>query len=411
MEVRQAEESPDAGLVLSGLRLERPVGGGRVLGHDGEGRVVMVEGGLPGEVVDVVLRGSRGRARLGEVGRVLEPVSGRVEPPCPEVARGCGGCDLQHASPALQRSMKVEVARDALRHLAGLRDVPVEPGADLPASGYRTTLRLAVGEGRVGFRHRRSHDVVPVGSCLVAHPALADLPGRIAPGHAREILLRTSVAENRTIAVVDPRRDDCVVPAGVRVVGRDRLRSGARVWLTEEVAGHRLRVGADSFFQSGPLGAAALGQAVARALEGFDADRDRLVDLYGGIGLFTVMLGARRSEVVERSSSAAADARRNTAAVGARVTRVAVGSWRPGRAEAVVADPPRAGLGRAGVEAVVSTGADRVALVSCDPAALGRDVGLFSDRGYRPVRVELVDQFAHTSHVEAVTSLVRAEGR
>ena len=132
-----------------------------------------------------------------------------------------------------------------------------------------------------------------------------------------------------------------------------------------------------------------------------------MADLYGGVGLFAVGLGARSSVVVERSPSSAADARINTQHLDATIVRVAVERWRPSAADVVVADPARSGLGKDGVRAAVATGARRVALVSCDPASLARDVGLFASSGYRPLGVELVDLFPHTHHVEAVTTLER----
>jgi tRNA/tmRNA/rRNA uracil-C5-methylase (TrmA/RlmC/RlmD family) len=111
----------------------------------------------------------------------------------------------------------------------------------------------------------------------------------------------------------------------------------------------------------------------------------------------------RRVTLVEASASAAADARVNLAALDARVVRSDVGRWRPRRADAVVADPPRAGLGKAGVRAVAGTRAPRVVLVSCDAGALGRDAGLLARAGYRLVHATLVDQFVGTPHVEVVT--------
>ena len=404
-------DSPSAPQIEA--RLERAVAGGVVLGRDAGGRVVLAEGGLPGERVTVALRDDRPRMAAGEVVEVLQTSPDRVEPPCAEVVRGCGGCDLQHASPGLQRAMKVEVVTDALRRLGGVRDVPVRVVEELDGEGYRTTLRLVVDEdGRLGFRRRRSHDPLAVARCLVAHPLLQPVLAEGRFDDAGEVLLRASVATGDVLAVADPTASGAVVPEGVRAVGQDELGSGTRVWLHEDVDGHRLRVSARSFFQSGPSTAAALGRAVARAVHGsdpgahrFDPATDRFVDLYGGIGLFTVLLGARRSEVVERSASSVADARANTAALGAKVVKVAVERWHPSPADVVVADPSRDGLGTAGAAAVAATGAARVALVSCDPAALGRDVALLAGHGYACRGVELVDMFPHTHHVEVVTAL------
>jgi 23S rRNA (uracil1939-C5)-methyltransferase len=308
--------------------------------------------------------------------------------------------------------MKVEVLRDALAHLAGLHDPDIDPGPVLEPTGYRTTLRLGVHEGRVGFRHRRSHRLVTVEDCLVAHPNLREvLSGCRFPG-AREVVLRTSHASGETLAVVDAGAGGAEVGDGVRVVGERQLRHGARAWLHEEVDGHRLRVSARSFFQPGPAGAAALATAVGAALDGAEAGPGSPVaDLYGGVGLFSVTLGARGGELVERSASAIADARANTADLDTRVRRVAVERWTPSPAGAVVADPPRQGLGATGADAVAATGARRVALVSCDPASLARDAVLLRERGFELAGVRLVDQFTHTHHVEAVATFRPVAGR
>src|SRR5690606_23205851 len=161
------------------------------------------------------------------------------------------------------------------------------------------------------------------------------------------------------------------VLAGVRVVTGADLAAGRRAWLHEDVAGARLRVSARAFFQPGPAAAEALVGAVAAAA-GEVGDGTRLVDLYGGVGLFAATVGRRaRVELVEASAPAVADARVNLRGRPARVVRSDVARWRPRRADVAVADPPRAGLGRAGVRAVAATGAARVVLVSCDAGSLG----------------------------------------
>ncbi len=389
------------------MLLERAVAGGSVLGHDADGRVVLVRDGLPGESVSVAVESDKPRLVRGVVDGVLDAADERVEPQCRFVAEGCGGCDLQHASEALQASMRVEVVRDALSHLAGVDNVPVQQVEPAATAAGRTTMRLAVLDGRLALRRHRSHELVAIPECLVAHPALGPVlaEGRF-PG-AKEVTVRASASTGDVVAVVAPDSRTAEVPDDVRVVGADELGRNQRAWIHEEVDGHELRVSAQSFFQSGPVAAAALGRAVKRALGGFAPATDRLVDLYGGIGLFTVLLGARNAVVVERSAAAVADARVNTGHLGAKVVKVAVGGWRPSAADAVVADPSRKGLGAEGVRAVVATGAPRVALVSCDPAALGRDVALLAEQGWDATGIEVVDMFPHTHHVEAVTTLVR----
>lgn len=130
-----------------------------------------------------------------------------------------------------------------------------------------------------------------------------------------------------------------------------------------------------------------------------------MADLYGGVGLFAAVLGAERPIVVERSAASVADARVNLADRDATIVRSAVERWRPSPVNVVVADPARSGLGRDGVRAVAATGAGRVVLISCDAAAMVRDLEMLTASGYRATRIEVLDLFPHTHHVEVVSTL------
>lgn len=385
--------------------MERFVAGGVALGRQDGGRVVLAEGALPGERVVVELGVDKPTLARGVAIEVLRASPDRVEPPCPEALAGCGGCDLQHAGTELQRQLKAEVVRDALARIGRLPDVRVDQGEHLSTSDHRTVLRCAVRDGRAGLRRRRSTEVHVLDRCLVAHPLVEQIvaEGRF-PG-AEEIIVRVGARTGERMVVVSPTVGDAVVPPGVALVGADELAGGADVFVHELVARRRFRISAGSFFQARPDGAEAAVRAVGRALAPFDPVADRLVDLYGGVGLFTAGLGARRSVVVERSPWSVRDARVNLDALGAEVVRADVNHWSPIPADAVVADPARAGLGAEGADAVAGTGATSVALVSCDAAALARDARLLVDRGYRVQGVELVDMFPHTHHIEAVTAL------
>ncbi len=390
--------------------VDRLVVGGAALGHEPGGRVVMVNGGLPRERLRVRLVEERPRMSTAEVVAVLDPSPVRVVEPCPELHRGCGGCDLQYASPVAQPDLKADIVRDALARSvrAGrIDEIPVAAGEQLESWGYRSTVRCGVVDGRLAFRRRRSEDLLAIDDCMVASAPAQEIirSGRF-PG-ADEVTVRVGVRTGEVLVVVSPTvADGTVVPEGVRVIGADELRSGRRAWFHEEVAGHRFRISAASFFQSGPRGAEALIDAVRRSVGPLDGST-RFVDLYGGVGLFAVALGAERPVVVERSPSSIADARVNLAGRDATIVRSAVERWRPSAADVVVADPARAGLGRDGVRVAVATGAQRVALVSCDVASLVRDVELMVAAGYRATGVEVVDMFPNTHHVEAVTSLVK----
>lgn len=394
------------------FHVDRMVPGGLGLAHDADGRVVLIDGALPGDTVTVEVTETKPRLIRGRVVEVTVPSPERIAERCPEVAKGCGGCDLQHASLSTQQSLKVAMVSDALRRIGRVEGIPIRVGRQLPGWGFRTTLRCGVGEGpdgRLGFRRRHSNDIHTVDACLVAHPLVAQIAeeGRF-PG-ADEVTVRVGANTGDRLVVVSPSVGDAVVPDGVTLVGSDAVRGGSQANYHEVVAGHRFRISAGSFFQTRVDGAEALVDAVGRALGPILASGGRLVDLYGGVGLFTGSLGARGGVLVERSRSSVADALVNLSDLDTEVVGAPVERWKPVPADAVVADPARSGLGKAAAAAVVATGAEKVALVSCDPASLARDVGLLSASGYRALGVEIIDMFPQTHHIEAVTVLNRVK--
>lgn len=389
------------------LRAHAVAVGGDAVCRTDEGQVVFVSGALPGEVVRARVRAVHARYAHADLVEVIEASASRVEPVCPHVGRGCGGCPWAHVGPGAQRDLKMGMIVEALTRLGGLSEPRVEGGPDLAGFGYRTTVRAAVVDGRAGYRRLHSEVRLAVDSCPIAHPLVEEMlvAGRF-PG-ADEVTLRVGASTGERLALVDPRVGESELPEGVRIVGRDELRAGRRAWYHEEVAGARFRISAGSFFQTRHDGAAALVAEVARALD--DADPQApMADLYGGVGLFAATVGRGRPvTLVERSDSSIADARVNLAGLDATIVRAAVERWRPSPAAVVVADPPRAGLGKAGVERVDRTGASHLALVSCDAGSLGRDAALLAAAGWRHERSTLVDLFPHTPHVEVVSRFVR----
>jgi len=395
-------------MLLSEVRVDDVAVGGDGIARADDGRVVFVRGGVPGDVLDAEVTEDRPRMLRADVVAVRAPSEHRTTPPCVHAAEGCGGCGWQHVDLAGQRRWKVRMLEEALRRL-GRVEGEVSPGPDLPAAGFRTTLRCLVTPDGLAFRSARSHDAVPVASCLVAHPALDELVRHGRFGGADEVVLRVGAATGERLAVVDPAVGPGVVlPGDVTVVGADELAAGREAWFHDEVAGHRFRISARSFFQTRTDGAEALVAAVRAAAAGAWGG-GHLVDLYGGVGLFAATLGGgMRATVVESSRSSVADAEVNLAGRDAEVVRAPVERWRPVPADVVVADPPRAGLGRKGVEVATATGARHLVLVSCDAAAFGRDAGLLEAAGWTRRSSTLVDLFPHTPRVEVVSGFERA---
>ncbi|MEI7593907.1 MAG: TRAM domain-containing protein [Actinomycetes bacterium] len=392
------------------------IAGGEALARDADGRVVFVRGALPGEQVEVQITDRRKEWARAEVESILIASPSRVEPPCPSVAAGCGGCDLQHANPTTQPEMKAAMVIDALKRLGGIENPQVEFGPSLPAEGFRTTVRAAVVDGRAGLRRHHAHDVVFPEHCLVAHPLLNELLVSGDFAEAKEVTLRIGAVTGDRMALVDPSSDGVVLPRDVLVVGTKAVKAGRRAWIHDEVAGRRWRISARSFFQTRTDGAEALVDAVARS--GGDAFAGaHLVDAYAGVGMFAGSLlagslpdGVGRpasAVVVERSASSIADARHNLEGLEVRIVKADLEKWSPSNADIVVADPARAGLGRKAVTALATTGASVVVLVSCDPASFGRDTKLLTEAGFRLERAELVDLFPQTHHVEVVSRFFR----
>ena len=166
----------DAGATVEVLDLDVSgvAHGGWCVARDSDGRVVFVRHALPGERVRARVTEATASFARAEAVEVLRASADRVAPRCPHARPGgCGGCDWQHADLAAQRRFKAEVVREQLRRIAGLdREVTVEPVAgDDDGLGWRTRVRFSVGAGgTAGLLAHRSHDVVEVGDCPIAHP-------------------------------------------------------------------------------------------------------------------------------------------------------------------------------------------------------------------------------------------------
>lgn len=386
------------------VRADRVAHGGFVVARH-EGVVVFVRHALPGEQVLVEVTEGRDGDRFlrADAVQVLESSPGRVEPPCPWAGPGrCGGCDFQHVALPAQRALKAAVVAEQLQRLAGLSvDVEVEavPG-DHDGLGWRTRMQWSVApDGTPGLRRHRSHEVMPVDRCLIAHPGLPDVVGSRWP---------------------DASSVESIVSAGGEQLRLVTSRDGASfadgpLALHEEAVGRPWRVTGSGFWQVHPGAADALVPAV---LEGLSPQRDeRALDLYAGVGLFAAALAAAVGPAghvlaVESDQVAAADATANlgdlpqVAVLRERVDRVFDGSA-VRAADVVVLDPPRTGARRSVVAGVAGLSPRAVAYVACDPAALARDVAFFAEHGYALGSVRAFDLFPMTHHVECVAVLAR----
>jgi tRNA/tmRNA/rRNA uracil-C5-methylase (TrmA/RlmC/RlmD family) len=433
--------------------------GGWCVARPDDGPVVFVRHALPGETVRARVTDVTSRLARAEAIEILVASPDRVEAPCPHARPGgCGGCDWQHATLPAQRALKATVLRQQLRRLAGLdREITVEPlpGDEEPGAGlgWRTRVQFAVRpDGVAGLRAHRSHEVIDVGECVIAHQGITELGlmARHWPGTSSvEALVATGSAERAVI--VSPASS---IPAGSGpegsappdIPGADAMlrRAGplnplkplnrrltpvrGRAYLSQHAAGRDWRVSAGVFWQVHPGAADALTDAVTTALE--PRPGDVALDLYCGAGLFAGVLAPAVGPGgtvtgIEADAAAVRDARHNlrqwpwarvhkgdVAAVlrrGGSPARSGAGGAALPPARLVVADPPRSGLAREVIEYLGATGhgAARFAYVSCDPATLARDIGLLMARGWVLDGLRAFDAFPMTHHVECVATLLR----
>ncbi|MEU1836939.1 class I SAM-dependent RNA methyltransferase [Micromonospora chersina] len=372
-----------------------------------EGQVVFVRHALPGErVVAEVTELHRGFARADAV-EILTASADRVEPPCPYAKPGrCGGCDLQHVTPAAQLDWKAAVVREQLTRLGGLTDDQIDalgvrvealPGGPL---GWRSRVRYAVdAAGRAGLLKHRSHEVVPIDRCLIAHPAIQDLPV-LTPGGARwpeADAVETVASTGGDVSVVA-----FAEGAPTPVSGPAEVR--------EVAAGRDWTLPAAGFWQVHPAAADTLVGAVLDLLD--PRPGETAWDLYGGAGLFAAALAGRvgdaRVTLVESSQDGVDAARANLAdlprveVVAARVETALARRRVTGPVDLVVLDPPRSGAGAPVVRDIVAAGPRAVAYVACDPAAFARDARTFTGAGWRLAALRGFDLFPMTQHVELV---------
>ena len=372
-----------------------------------EGVVIFVRHALPGErVVVEVTEGQEGdRFLRADAVEVLERSPHRVTPPCPYARPGlCGGCDFQHASLAFQRELKAEVVAEQLRRLGGCSvEVTVEPvEGDVAGLDWRTRVQWAItADGIAGLRKHRSHDVVPIDLCRIAHPGLPPVTDTEWPDASSVEALVSSSGERLRLVTT---RDGAVFADGPPA-------------LHERAVGRDWRVTGSGFWQVHPGAADVLVGAVLDGL--VPQSGERAADLYAGVGLFSAVLAARVGRTghvvaVESDATAVEDAAANLAdlpqvePVVDRVDR-ALRRGTVGPVDLVVLDPPRTGARRDVVSAIADLNPRAVAYVACDPAALGRDVGYFAEHGYALRSLRAFDLFPMTHHVECVALLERAD--
>jgi 23S rRNA (uracil1939-C5)-methyltransferase len=409
-----------------------PYGIGRV-----DGKAVMVPHTAPGDKVEARILASQARYEIGELVRILDPSPQRQTPPCPYVGI-CGGCSWQHLRYHAQLQAKQKSIEDSLHRIGKLADFDVRP--IIPSAAeyhYRRRIRLQVGaDNRLGFYGASSHQLVEIEACLIADERLNGV---------LEILRRWSRAINTTIEHLELATGDepgqivAVAEAAGSFVPRDQTacanlvgangavhglvvagRDWRRVWGEPRISvklqdGVSLAVDADVFTQVNPAGnRRVLDELLAAARF---RKTDRVLELYCGAGNFTIPVARQSKEVVavEGHRPAIANGKLNAQRNGLGNIRwisaavpKALAELRKRREKfsTIILDPPRTGA--KGMESdLAALGADMILYVSCNPATLARDLAAIVKHGYKLRKVQPIDLFPQTYHVEALALMER----
>jgi len=355
-----------------------------------------------------VLPGETARLNVGEhihadLLEVTAAAPERVEPPCPLFTR-CGGCQYQHAPYQFQVARKVDILREQLRRVGKIDYTGEIETLSGPPLNYRNRAQFHIADGRIGYLAARSHTLVPVnGECPISSPrlnqALAEMRARLPDPRFPRFVHCLEIFTNEVDLQVNVLEAD-------RPVARSFYDwCGSMVAIDYATSFGTFRVSPRSFFQVNrflvePLVDAALQNATG----------ETALDLYAGVGLFVLSMARRFKNVtaVEAGSDAARDLEVNAARAGVSlgIERARVEDFLPRLntpPDFVLADPPRAGLGKQVVAQLARLAPPRLTIVSCDPATLARDVAALT--GYKIERLILADLFPQTYHLETIAHL------
>ncbi len=402
----KAEEAAEArtkrGLDVT---IERIIPGGSGIGH-AEKMTVLAPFSAPGDVVRVNIDKVRGNTAFTTIREVVEPGAQRTSPPCPHYGH-CGGCDFQHLSYTAQVEAKAEIIKDCFRRIGGIELPEVEVVPSPLEWGYRIKADWAVDLAKpaFGYHVRGSRDVFDVQTCPILNPILENARDRIHDGIlSRDILAESDIqgAVSGNALSITPITDG--FPTGV---------------LTLQLGEERYGFDATSFFQANASILPSLAEHVlAEATGGATAIEGEAVDLYCGVGLFTLPLARRFSHVtgVETNPKSASFAHESAKAAGltnVTISGLAVEQWlrrkgtRLASTATVVLDPPRIGVLPEVLSWLAQISPARIVYVSCDPATLARDLKVLVATGFALQGVRGFDMFPQTHHVETVATLTR----
>jgi 23S rRNA (uracil1939-C5)-methyltransferase len=402
------------------VELTALVYGGDAMGRLPDGRAVFVPYGLPGELVQVrLVEEKRGHARA-ELVSVLRPCPERIEPRCVHFGV-CGGCHYQHLPYERQLAAKTAILREQLERIAGIANPPLNAPVPAPAPWYyRNTVQFSLTpRGQVGYQRAGSHDVIAITECHLPEAPLNDLWPQLAfeaETGIQRVELRLGMEDDLLVTLEsdDPQPPEFEVdlpvsavhlgPAGPLVLAGDD-------YTVIAVHDRPFRVSAGAFFQVNTAQAEAMVSHLLAILP--LQPTSTVLDVYCGAGLFSAFLAPRvaRLVAIELSPAACRDFVANldefeNVELYEGAAELILPSLKL-KADVAIVDPPRSGLDRAVLDALIKLAPPTLAYVSCDPSTLARDARRLLQAGYRLTQVTPFDLFPQTYAVECISLFER----
>jgi len=392
-----------------------------------DGKVVFIPYSATGDEGWVELVEEKRRYATGKWVEILAPSSWRVEPPCPYFGT-CGGCQWQHIDYAQQPELKKEILKDILMRLGKLKEIPaiaIFPSPD--PYDYRTRVQLKVKGEKLGYYQERSHQLVDIERCPIAHPLVNEIipllrKERFLLSPTEEIDINVSPEEGKGVLIFRVLKTSrgwetfarkllksYPILKGITTLRERQITSLGKPHLSFTIPLNlTLRTSPGSFSQVNLKQNEKLIQQVLEFSRG--QKNERALDLYSGVGNFALPLATVTQEVwgIEENAVAVKDARFNARFNGigngeficGRVEDV-LKKWKREKPDLIILDPPRTGCKEA-LDQVAGLKPKRIVYVSCEPTVLARDLRLFSDKGYFLRKLALIDMFPQTYHMEVV---------
>ncbi len=419
------------------------------LGTSGEGVgrkddfTVFVPNALPGETVRAAIDDVKKSYARGHVVEILKASRDRVAPPCPIYA-DCGGCQFMHMDYMAQLRAKRQQIIDAVTRIGKQKDLNVLPtiGAATPWN-YRNKMQFPIGRDKghtvIGCFAQGSHRIIDTTDCRIQRQGNNDIVNAVRDiveklgipvynedrhtGVLRHVVGRVGLDGDMVVLVTAMPRvlsihQNIQTYRNNVILGRETRLLWGRPTILDKIGRLKFHISPRSFFQVNSQQAEVL---YGKALEFANLTGDEtVIDAYCGTGTITLFLAQKARQVygIEIVKPAIQDAKKNARDNGVKNAEFLVGDatavmprlYRQGiRADVVVVDPPRAGCTPVVLETFASMHPDRIVYVSCNPASLARDLAILDGLGYHAEKIQPVDMFPETAHIESVTLLQRKE--